>query len=159
MLVVTTVVLRYHPLKFLSLLAHQTHLILRRACAIDWCCFYYFLRNSLVALLEALFAPTMCSVNGSTMCSVNGIRPNGMSAQSCAWFTRKWNRFVIPIQLMTSVLFELCPATCSFFLSSESDHGSKRPWVLAKNWRICWCQFCRFRPQSRTNEISENFLR
>jgi len=23
---------------------------------IDWCCFYYFLRNSLVALLEALFA-------------------------------------------------------------------------------------------------------
>ena len=24
--------------------------------AIDWCCFYYFLRNSLVALLEALFA-------------------------------------------------------------------------------------------------------
>ena len=22
----------------------------------DWCCFYYFLRNSLVALLEALFA-------------------------------------------------------------------------------------------------------
>jgi len=26
-------------------------------CHIDWCCFYYFLRNSLVALLEALFAP------------------------------------------------------------------------------------------------------
>ena len=25
-------------------------------CLIDWCCFYYFLRNSLVALLEALFA-------------------------------------------------------------------------------------------------------
>ena len=25
-------------------------------CMIDWCCFYYFLRNSLVALLEALFA-------------------------------------------------------------------------------------------------------
>jgi len=25
---------------------------------IDWCCFYYFLRNSLVALLEALFART-----------------------------------------------------------------------------------------------------
>ena len=24
--------------------------------SIDWCCFYYFLRNSLVALLEALFA-------------------------------------------------------------------------------------------------------
>ena len=27
-----------------------------RDSAIDWCCFYYFLRNSLVALLEALFA-------------------------------------------------------------------------------------------------------
>ena len=26
------------------------------AVTIDWCCFYYFLRNSLVALLEALFA-------------------------------------------------------------------------------------------------------
>ena len=28
----------------------------------DWCCFYYFLRNSLVALLEALFARTKCRV-------------------------------------------------------------------------------------------------
>jgi len=27
-----------------------------RGWRIDWCCFYYFLRNSLVALLEALFA-------------------------------------------------------------------------------------------------------
>jgi len=27
---------------------------------IDWCCFYYFLRNSLVALLEALFARDDC---------------------------------------------------------------------------------------------------
>jgi len=26
----------------------------------DWCCFYYFLRNSLVALLEALFALHLC---------------------------------------------------------------------------------------------------
>jgi len=28
----------------------------RNTFLIDWCCFYYFLRNSLVALLEALFA-------------------------------------------------------------------------------------------------------
>ena len=27
-----------------------------RSSLFDWCCFYYFLRNSLVALLEALFA-------------------------------------------------------------------------------------------------------
>ena len=27
-----------------------------RACVYDWCCFYYFVRNSLVALLEALCA-------------------------------------------------------------------------------------------------------
>jgi len=26
----------------------------------DWCCFYYFIRNSLVALLEALFARIFC---------------------------------------------------------------------------------------------------
>ena len=29
----------------------------------DWCCFYYFLRNSLVALLEALFARLCLSVS------------------------------------------------------------------------------------------------
>jgi len=29
----------------------------------DWCCFYYFLRNSLVALLEALFARSISSQN------------------------------------------------------------------------------------------------
>jgi len=36
------------------------HFLMRQiffhCCLIDWCCFYYFLRNSLVALLEALFA-------------------------------------------------------------------------------------------------------
>jgi len=31
--------------------------------ALNWCCFYYFLRNSLVALLEALFAQIDMSVN------------------------------------------------------------------------------------------------
>ena len=30
--------------------------ICRVSQTVDWCCFYYFLRNSLVALLEALFA-------------------------------------------------------------------------------------------------------
>ena len=34
---------------------------------IDWCCFYYFLRNSLVALLEALFArPKDCIFWGTS---------------------------------------------------------------------------------------------
>jgi len=28
--------------------------------SIDWCCFYYFVRNSLVALLEALCAQILC---------------------------------------------------------------------------------------------------
>jgi len=31
----------------------------------DWCCFYYFLRNSLVALLEALFARNTLSLFGT----------------------------------------------------------------------------------------------
>ena len=37
---------------------------------IDWCCFYYFLRNSLVALLEALFARYLskCSAARSSPC-------------------------------------------------------------------------------------------
>jgi len=33
-----------------------SHTSLPASSDIDWCCFYYFLRNSLVALLEALFA-------------------------------------------------------------------------------------------------------
>ena len=40
----------------------------------DWCCFYYFLRNSLVALLEALFALyLMIFVTGSSKKWQSGI--------------------------------------------------------------------------------------
>jgi len=41
---------------------------------IDWCCFYYFLRNSLVALLEALFARIFLDLRYSFYGTVNDLR-------------------------------------------------------------------------------------
>ena len=43
---------------------------------IDWCCFYYFLRNSLVALLEALFARIFLDLRyRCALCTMSMIDP------------------------------------------------------------------------------------
>ena len=39
-------------------------------CEFDWCCFYYFLRNSLVVLLETLFAYKMSCVSNQPLSSL-----------------------------------------------------------------------------------------
>ena len=43
------------------MLQRARFLVLDSSFSIDWCCFYYFVRNSLVTLLEALFAGNFSS--------------------------------------------------------------------------------------------------
>jgi len=64
---------------------------------IDWCCFYYFLRNSLVALLEALFARnTTCKQKTIKKCQVT----NPLLEQTSR--DTSWNR-TTPIQFHKSL--------------------------------------------------------
>jgi len=50
------------PVVYTHVFIHSVyaHVCIHLCVSIDWCCFYYFVRNSLVALLEALYARYLC---------------------------------------------------------------------------------------------------
>ena len=117
---------------------HSCRCILFICTVLDWCCFYYFLRNSLVALLEALFARIsllharvlqvvlntcmrVCGGIGSGVCFIL------FMVSACYWrgrlfFGRGRDRgFVLYISLFLRVL-GWCVCVCVFVYARTHTH-------------------------------------
>jgi len=69
------------------------HTATRCSTLFDWCCFYYFLRNSLVALLEALSARTThCNTLQYTAIHYNTLQQTDIVCLCKIYHTHVWQR-------------------------------------------------------------------